>query len=585
MLRALLLATLLLPACDRERPKRPAPTTDTPPAGNGVTTAPDGQAHTVFEPLEYIAYGDERSGDLEADALRGYEFAGEVGEQARVDLHLDGRTQVEVALYGPRDQAGLWGAPLVWAAGNDDLSVELEIEEAGHYFILLRLLDGPDLPYSLELSCDGGCEAPACEAVQACRLVCEQGYRYDQLDCRLCACEVPLDCRETGCPEGQRCEEGACVREARCEDECGPPEPVCGADEESYRNACTAACQGVEVAHEGPCAGDECGADRACPEGQECRGGVCEAPECRCPRERRQVCGVDGENYFNECEADCAGVAVDYRGHCLPNPCEEDADCPGDSTCEPARGVGDLRERCADPESAECPHSCSRQTRCDAETPCPEPQICHPPEEGATPTCLLSCDLARPECPPGTDCRADEALEAGQGVCLRRDEPEGCRLGADPDRDECPPGELCVERMGRGECVPEAIACESCMPGPTLVCGADGRLYASECELRCAEVEPRPLEDCAALELGCREDEDCQPVGCEEAPLCAAAPTDICIELSEDLMCLSAAGQCACNQGRCGFRPSREAAECLGDGREGGGMPPDDEGGEGGGGR
>merc|ERR1712142_93815 len=36
------------------------------------------------------------------------------------------------------------------------------------------------------------------------------------------------------------------------------------------------------------------------------------------------LCGVDGKDYVNACEADCAGMQIDCKGSC---PCKGDCDC------------------------------------------------------------------------------------------------------------------------------------------------------------------------------------------------------------------------------------------------------------------
>jgi hypothetical protein len=54
---------------------------------------------------------------------------------------------------------------------------------------------------------------------------------------------------------------------------------------------------------------------------------------CVCPRIYRPVCGVDGRTYSNNCEANCAGIAIAHDGACetadagMTTACTTDSDC------------------------------------------------------------------------------------------------------------------------------------------------------------------------------------------------------------------------------------------------------------------
>jgi len=70
--------------------------------------------------------------------------------------------------------------------------------------------------------------------------------------------------------------------------------PVCGEDGNDYNNECEANCAGTKVAHKGRC-------------------------HCICPTVIDPVCGADGNTYDNACQAGCAGVPVDHDGPCKPS--------------------------------------------------------------------------------------------------------------------------------------------------------------------------------------------------------------------------------------------------------------------------
>ena len=109
-------------------------------------------------------------------------------------------------------------------------------------------------------------------------------------------------------------------------------DPVCGCDGNDYGNPCMAQMAGQSVASRGRCEVAEvrCGGRGgvACRDTQYCafsRDEICGRADAMstcmtrplaCPDIFRPVCGCDGFDYGNECEANSAGVAVLNDGTC-----------------------------------------------------------------------------------------------------------------------------------------------------------------------------------------------------------------------------------------------------------------------------
>lgn len=104
---------------------------------------------------------------------------------------------------------------------------------------------------------------------------------------------------------------------------------VCGTDGKTY-SVEDAARGEHEIQHRGRC--DEpmqCGAPDDCFVGDACLRSASEpdlrwcvpgVTQCNCPGVFEPVCGGDGRNYINGCEAACAGVGIRYAGYCNEPP-------------------------------------------------------------------------------------------------------------------------------------------------------------------------------------------------------------------------------------------------------------------------
>ena len=120
--------------------------------------------------------------------------------------------------------------------------------------------------------------------------------------------------------------------------------PVCGCNDKTYSNACSAAAEGVSVGRTGECSGAAtsgapptraegqlCGArglEGDCAErlycayrrdcGAEDSGGICTKKPTGCRLNKDPVCGCDNKTYGNACAAAQAGVTVAKPGACPP---------------------------------------------------------------------------------------------------------------------------------------------------------------------------------------------------------------------------------------------------------------------------
>ena len=120
--------------------------------------------------------------------------------------------------------------------------------------------------------------------------------------------------------------------------------PVCGCDDKTYGNACTAHAAGVSVKSKGECAGGgssgsgktcggiaslECGAKEFCnyESGQGCDGtvadaaGKCETQPTACTKEYKPVCSCERKTHGNKCDAHSAGASVLHDGACTVSDC------------------------------------------------------------------------------------------------------------------------------------------------------------------------------------------------------------------------------------------------------------------------
>lgn len=542
--------------CDRPRPAPPQ-VDDIPPDGSAHYVDGQGIGRTLLTPIGTLRYGDRvEQGLPPPGALVGFEFAGSEGDTPALTLDVQGPVRVSLALYGVRDDDGLWGRPLRHVSGVDVLRIAgVELPADGYYFVLVRALTDPPGGFALQLDCEDCVEA-ICPEVEPCDLYCEQGYAVDEDACRTCACEENLCGGDQDCLVNEVCRDGVCRPAPSCQERCGGAvEPVCDEAGQRYANRCVAACEGAvgELSAE-LCVREACGPERPCAEGQRCVGGVC---TCDCPPDVQPVCSVEGNTYSNLCQLECAGERLDYRGACvrlLPMPpCVDDADCPVDRIC--ARSL-DGAGVCALECRPDAPGACGPQGRCTV----------LPGQRGA---CLLGChDVDR--CPEATTCLPDLR---GAPLCLPCDCPEvddpvcaGGRL-VYPSRCEAHCAGVVDERLAPGTCEdpPAELDCLRCPSVWAPVC-ADGTVRATQCDAECGERPARSVEDYDACfrqapSRACRVDEDCVR---SSGTVCAAEETPFGPPVAPEARCFAGIGECGCIEGTCGFRAEPRALQrCL----------------------
>ncbi len=557
--RLLALAGALLWALGCGRPP-PAPpeVDDTPPDGSAHYVDGDGVARTLLTPIGTLAYGDRVEDELPPPgALVGYEFAGSAGDAPALIVDILGQTRISLALYGPRDDEGLWGRPLGHVSGLDVLRLsDMPLPADGHYFILVRVLAGPPARFALQLDCPD-CDAAVCADVEPCDLYCEQGYAIDDAACRACGCQENPCAGDDECLANEVCRDGVCRPAPSCQERCGgaPLEPVCDPAGRTWPNRCIAECEAAGELLPGRCAAAGCGPDDPCPDGQRCASGAC---VCDCPDALEPVCAESGRTFSNRCNLECAGEALAYEGPCngppLTTACEDDTACSRGQIC--ARGLDGpglctLPCRPGDPRSCGDRAVCTQQSDgrgvclppCRADDRCQEASACLPDRRGAR--LCMPCDCPEGEAPVCADGRVEYPSRCA-ARCAGVDEA----------------------RLTPGACedAPAEIDCQRCPMQWEPVC-ADGVIRATLCDAECGDRPAReigPVEACfrEAPSFECREDADCELTG--GGVVCAAEPVEGQPMIGPATRCFVGLGACGCVEGRCGFRPeARELGMCL----------------------
>ncbi|MEM1009655.1 MAG: Kazal-type serine protease inhibitor domain-containing protein, partial [Myxococcota bacterium] len=283
--------------------------------------------------------------------------------------------------------------------------------------------------------------------------------------CNTCTCtEGEVACTEkaclpkvcggfasTSCPDSQYCkteahcgsgdQTGLCTSIPQtCDSEYAP---VCGCDNKTYPNVCSAASAGVSVQSKGKCKntpdktcgglrGLTCEKDQYCKYGTHCgatdQTGICLPRPQACTRKYAPVCGCDNKTYPNACNAASAGISVKFKGECksTPKTCTYNGKTYKDGETFPA---GDGCNKCTCTQGrAACTKIACPTKRCAGTTnlQCPKDMFCYADwhcgfKEGQCQTKPSSCpkDVKVPVCGCNNKTYPNKCLAYAAGVSIK----------------------------------------------------------------------------------------------------------------------------------------------------------------------
>lgn len=255
--------------------------------------------------------------------------------------------------------------------------------------------------------------------------------------------------------------------------------PICGVDKNNYQNNCVAAtCAGVLVAQDG----------------------LCERP-CGCSPVKKPVCSTEAKTYDNICLLNCASKTKDYDGECIVEDLSKCPQCQGYVNLVCGKNGKTYDNKCfLDCAGA----SLYSQGACPSNKPCNCPPqlrlpVCGIDKKTYENACLLGCTNVR---------------RAYNGPCLSESSGHSCVscprgdnpvCGTDGKTYQNPCFVKCENGINiayEGACNPVLPANCGCPPSPNPVCGSDGKTYVSDCATKCAGVIPVQPRPCAYKTFG-----------------------------------------------------------------------------------
>ena len=294
---------------------------------------------------------------------------------------------------------------------------------------------------------------------------------------------------------------------------------------------------GTEAGAEELCE-DPCSPDSICVEGR------CQPVDepCQCDDVFDPVCGEDGVEYGNECEARCAQAIVAYEGECREVSDEDscfNSDEPPNCDVLCLTLITCIGEGCERPIYAsffdECMGQCSRQLDSLWSFLCDEPSSC---EEQFDAFSNIVDDICEQE-------NVDECIEPNPeaNYVAFGDECElidyGCGEGEDYYSDVCGCG--CISYECR------------CPPGwDEPVCAVNGQRYANPCEAECQNQD-----DYFSCEMEC----ECPLLYAPECGLDGQTYPNSCVRECAEVP-LNYEGECGASGGLCSDIET-EGAECA----------------------